>query len=279
MTRVPKHLRQQGFTLIEVLLAITITGFVLAGATSLIVSVSNIWTNRQSSHFFGDHVDGVAEFLKASFSEAGKEIALAQSTTTPQPAEGGSDPNQATTTTGDDPLETSFRITDGSNQRGRTSQPSGSSSSSALLRTTETPVGFAKPPGFRAAQDALLNFKLRTQPPIFVHPEGVPPLGIDVFLHFDSQDGLSALWYPLLQEEVEDERDLFRTQISPHVKGLIYVYWDESFERWEDETEPREGEDDQLLQPSYLKLLFEYEGVTAERIIRIPVTSRTALIY
>ena len=65
-----------GFTLIEVLLAITITGFVLASATTLIVSISEIWANRQNSHFFGDHVDGVTEFLQARLSEAGTEIAL-----------------------------------------------------------------------------------------------------------------------------------------------------------------------------------------------------------
>jgi hypothetical protein len=40
------------------------------------VSVTNAWLERQDRHFFEDHVDGVTEFLQASFSIAGTEIAL-----------------------------------------------------------------------------------------------------------------------------------------------------------------------------------------------------------
>jgi hypothetical protein len=46
------------------------------------------------------------------------------------------------------------------------------------------------------------------------------------------------------------------------------------------ETEPKEGEgDDQFILPRFIKLTFEYEGVTKERTLTIPVTSRNALIF
>ena len=58
------------FTLLEVILAVTIAGALLAGAATLMVSVTNAWLERQDQHFFEDHVDGVTEFLQASFSMA-----------------------------------------------------------------------------------------------------------------------------------------------------------------------------------------------------------------
>ena len=64
------------FTLLEVILAVAIAGALLAGAATLMVSVTNAWLERQDRHFFEDHVDGVTEFLQASFSMAGTEIAL-----------------------------------------------------------------------------------------------------------------------------------------------------------------------------------------------------------
>ena len=86
--------------------------------------------------------------------------------------------------------------------------------------------------------------------------------------------------YTPLQEDSEDLDDLRRTPISNLITKVEYVYWDERFEKWETETEPKEGEgDDQFILPRFLKLTFEYEGVIKERSLTIPVTSRNALIF
>ena len=264
-----------GFTLIEVLLAITITGFVLASATTLIVSISEIWANRQNSHFFGDHVDGVTEFLQARLSEAGTEIALDVA-------------NQGRGLTNDSPEEKEDdgpevrvvvnALEDGipANQASSNSQ---SQSQAGLIRTSGMPIDLARPPGFGSARDPLLNFRLREIPPLLVHPENTPTLGVDVFLYFKRDEGLSFLWYPLLQEEIEDERDLLRTQISEYVTDLTFIYWDERFERWEEDTEPRQDDDDDFILPRYLKLQFEHEGITVERTVTVPSTSRVALLF
>jgi Tfp pilus assembly protein PilW len=66
-------------TLIEVVLALAVAGFLLTAATSFVVSVSSIWSDRTQRHFFEDHVDGVTEFLRSALQTAGSSIALAES--------------------------------------------------------------------------------------------------------------------------------------------------------------------------------------------------------
>lgn len=278
---VRRSTQASAFTLLEVLLAITITGFVLAAASTMIVSVTNIWSNRQDSYFFEDHVHGVAEFVQSCFSNAGAEIALSN-----QDPESGTEPgNSERPPEGDiSTPEVSVSIGDGRGNRrtsGRsTSGRDSGAGGSSLLRRSEEPIGWAEPPGFAGYRDPLLNFKLKEHPPLLVNTDNAPVQGIDAFFYFEESEGLSLLWYSLLQEEVEDENDLRRTQISPYVTAVRYVYWDERFERWEEEDEPKEGEEnDQFLLPRYLKLTFEREGIVAERTIAIPVPSRSALLF
>lgn len=257
------------------LLAVSITGFVLAAASTMLVSVTNIWSNRLESHFFEDHVDGVAEFVQSSLTEAGTEVALAGADA---PNEDGENRQESENGNNNAP-EVSLRINRegarGNNRPGRQSDASGS----ALIRRSEDPVAWAEPPGFAGYRDPLINFKLREQPPLLVNRSNAPVPGIDAFLYFDRDEGLSLLWYSLLQEEVDDENDLRRTPISPYVKEMRYIYWDEDFERWEEEDEPQEGEDDQYLLPRFIKLIFEKDELTKERTISIPVPSRSALLF
>jgi prepilin-type N-terminal cleavage/methylation domain-containing protein len=257
---------QSGMSLLEVILAIAVAGFVLAAAVSMLVSISSIWSERSERHFFVDHVDGVTEFLNATLSSSGVEIALNDNgdTGTDSDAKGdGADiqqPNISISTAG----------TAGTN----------SDASGGLIRAADEPVGWARPPGFSDNKEPLLNFKLTTAPTLLVGLENAPLLGLDAFLYFDDSEGLSLLWYSTLQEDAEDINDLRRTVISPMVTKIQYVYWDERFEKWETEDEPMEGDgDDQYLLPRFLILTFEYEGETQERTLTIPVPSKSALIY
>lgn len=230
---------RDGMTLIEVVLAIAVAGFVLVSATSFLVSVSSIWAEREDRHFFEDHVDGVTEFLKACFSNAGMEIKL-------------------------------------ENDEG----DGGSQSSSSLIGTIGDAVAWARPPGFRDYEDPLLNFTLANTPPLLIGESDLPPLGVNIFLQFDKEEGLSLVWYSKLQEEVEDERDLRRTEISPLVTKLSYIYWDENIEKWEEEDKPMEGEgDEQFLLPRFIKIFFEKDGIQKERTLALPLSSKSALIF
>jgi len=262
-----------GMSLLEVILAIAVAGFVLAAAVAMLVSISNIWSDRSDRHFFVDHVDGVTEFMNATFSSAGVAIALKDSsetkTNSPQGENGAG--NQL-------PRVSISRTGGGSTRSGTDSNTS--NSSGGLIGAADEPVGWARPPGFSDSKDPLLNFKLTKAPPLLVGLENAPLLGIDIFLYFDNSDGLSLLWYSTLQEEAEDLNDLRRTAISSLVTKIHYIYWDERFEKWEEEDKPMEADgNDQFILPRFLKLTFEYENETQERTLTIPVPSKSALLY
>lgn len=63
--------RTQGFSLIEVLLALAVGGIVLMAASSLLVTIAQAWANRPATRdAFDAHVNGIAHFLAAVLEEA-----------------------------------------------------------------------------------------------------------------------------------------------------------------------------------------------------------------
>ena len=264
-----------GMSLLEVILAIAVAGFVLASAVSFLVSISTIWSERAERHFFADHVDGVTEFLNATFANAGVEISLDDS-------EFDNNTNTRNRNATDDSTpEVQLTVDNRSNsKRSNSSSTDNTSGNGGLVRAADEPVGWARPPGFANYKAPLLNFKLTDAPPLLVDLENAPLLGVDAFLYHEQDEGLSLLWYSILQEESDDINDVRRTAISQLVTAIHYVYWDERFEKWEDTEEPKEGDgDDQYLLPRFIKLIFEYEGETKERTLTIPVPSKSALIF
>jgi hypothetical protein len=260
-------------SLLEVILAIAVAGFVLASAVSLLVSISSIWAERGQRNFFVDHVDGVTEFLNATFASAGVEIAVSGSESgSDSESEGDNAPGA------ENPIEDDAIIVEPTNNNGAgedTTQSDG-----GLLQASEEPIVWAHPPGYSDSKEPLLNFKLSQAPPLLVGIDNAPLLGLDTFLHFDTTEGLSLLWYSILQEDTENIDDLRRTLISPLVTDIKYIYWDESFEKWEEEDRPLEGDGaDQYILPRFIKLTFEYAGETQERSFTIPVPTQSALIY
>ena len=62
---------RKGFSMIEVLLALTIGGLVLTAATSLLITISRAWAERPATRdAFDAHINGVAHFLTAVLEEA-----------------------------------------------------------------------------------------------------------------------------------------------------------------------------------------------------------------
>lgn len=63
--------KTQGFSMVEVLLALAIGGLVLTAATSLLVTISRSWAERPATRdAFDAHVNGVAHFMTAVLEEA-----------------------------------------------------------------------------------------------------------------------------------------------------------------------------------------------------------------
>ncbi|WP_269523860.1 PulJ/GspJ family protein [Coraliomargarita parva] len=276
-TRNRHSYRREAFTLLEVIFAVAVTSLLLAGAVAIVVGMTEGWAKRDQRYFFEDHVDGVTEFLRASFAAAGTSITL-------DTEDDSSSTEEETDTEGDTNTETDTNVsleTDTSTETDSTdTSTSDSSSAGGLITISEDPIGWARPPGFAGYEKPLLNFKLSSAPPLFVADSELPALGVDVYLYFKRDEGLSLIWYSILQEETEDIQDLRRTELSALVKEIRYIYWDESFEKWEEEQEPKEGDGaDQYLMPRYLKLIFEYKGETTSRTLAIPVVSRSALIF
>ncbi len=62
---------RNGFSLVEVLLALAIGGLLLMAASSLLVTISQAWANRPATRdAFDAHVNGVAHFMAAMLEEA-----------------------------------------------------------------------------------------------------------------------------------------------------------------------------------------------------------------
>ena len=72
--RIKRTRSRSGMTLIEVVLALAVAGFLLTAATTFVVSISNIWAERSQRNFFEDHVDGVTEFVNVMLRSAGTYI-------------------------------------------------------------------------------------------------------------------------------------------------------------------------------------------------------------
>lgn len=277
-----KSTPRAGMSLIEVVLAIAVAGFVLTAATSFVVSVSSIWSTRAERHFFEDHVDGVMQFMQSNFSRAGIAIATENA---------GNDENNEARDEGDaDSGEETIPQNDNSDQGAEikvglsdpsTQRENSKNSSTSLIQAEDNPIAWERLPGAGNYEDPLLRFELNALPPLFNAPEELPQLGgVRAFLQLDPQHGLRILWHPLLQEEVEDSDDLRSTQISALVQSMEYIYWDERLEEWEIETEPKKGDGlDQFLLPRYLRFTFIHEDVIETRRLALPVPSRSVFIF
>lgn len=274
-----------GFTLLEVILAVTIAGALLAAAATLMVSITDAWLKRQDRHFFEDHVDGVTEFLQASFSLAGSEITVENDESSSGAADSTEGDSEGENSSGDATENPRVSI-DMPGENGRDGGRPGradstqSDSGSSLLRLPEDPISWQSPPGFADFEEPLLSFRLQERPALLVQTDNAPIAGVEAYLHFEKDEGLSLLWFTPIQEASEDLSDLRRTPLSELVTQVEYIYWDERFERWETEEEPLEGDgDEQFILPRFLKLTFEYEGVRKERTLTLPVPSLKALIF
>lgn len=120
------------------------------------------------------------------------------------------------------------------------------------------PVQWARPPGWSDMDDPLLYFQQAEAPALFVR-EGLSLPAIQAYLYFDEREGLSVLWYSVLDaEEVEKESDLRRTPISAYVSGMDYAYYESEEDEWEITDEPMEDDDDNFRLPDFLRFTFTH---------------------
>jgi len=67
-------LKQKGFTLIEMVIAIALGAVILVAASSLLLSITQLWIKEEHLDDFQGHVHGVKTFLQTHFNEASYRI-------------------------------------------------------------------------------------------------------------------------------------------------------------------------------------------------------------
>ncbi len=223
---------RRGFTLIEILVALSLGGIILTAASFHLVSLGKIWTHDWSQRHYMHHKESLTTLMIRVFKEADSGFSS---------------------------LGTKGNI--------------------AGLR-------WENPPGESTLDDPFLRFYLKQPPPVLISN---PPLASSVvcYLVFDEDEGLSLLWYPLIQtrdgeEEVQDVDDLYRTTLSRFVSRVEYCYYDAEKEQWETEEEPLE-ENDKFMMPDFLKFTFRFHDEHEEEdfvsFIPLPPSEKDAPLF
>lgn len=135
------------------------------------------------------------------------------------------------------------------------------------------PILWNRPPGYSEFDTPLLSFTLREAPALF--GEGAAGLtDLRLYLYPTEDDGLFLLWHSNMLE-VEDLNDVNHSLVSSLVTEVAYAYYDEEFDDWELEDEPRTGDNvNEFVLPDFLRFLLRdtndneytfYVGIPQER--------------
>jgi prepilin-type N-terminal cleavage/methylation domain-containing protein len=246
---------RHAFTLLEVLLAITIAGSLIIAAVSLALSMGEVWGNGSGKRLFDQHVRGVTRFLDTILRQA-------------EP------PPDNTATSG-------AAAAQNEEQEARQEQQTGP----AALGTEggKEPVVWQEVRGNAYGNERLLTFELPTSPGVFAWPEQPLPFVVCA-LRVDPREGLFLLWKSRLEIDFEDEepRELL---VSRYVTGIRYFYYDadENNPKWEEEDRPRtgtvNGRAGEWLVPQRIRLTFEYKGDKQETDLIIPTAKLGVPVY
>jgi prepilin-type N-terminal cleavage/methylation domain-containing protein len=266
-----KQQKQSGMSLIEVVIAIAISGFILASAASFVVSITDIWSKREQRYAFFEHADGVSQFLKTNFRSAqiipSEDNSLQNSTNV-----------QATQT------NPSIQANSGSisiQTNTQSSQNTGNENDLDNEPQSDTNLFWQSPEFNQSSDEPILSFQIRETTPLLTSSKGVMPVENTLYLYFEPDEGLSLVHTSSLNETIESDDDYHRTMLSPFVKDMQYIYWDIETETWESLDEPMVSPDDEFtyLIPNFLKLSFKHKETEIERIIPIPKHSKHLILY
>jgi len=263
-----KQQKQSGMSLIEVVIAIAISGFILASAASFVVSITDIWSKREQRYAFFEHADGVSQFLKTNFRSA--QIIP-------------SEDNSLQNSTNDPATETnpSIQANDGSISIETNTQNTRSGNDLDNEPQSDTNLFWQSPEFNQSSDEPILSFQIRETTPLLTSSKGVMPVENTLYLYFEPDEGLSLVHTSSLNETIESDDDYHRTMLSPFVKDMQYIYWDIETETWESLDEPMVSPDDEFtyLIPNFLKLSFKHKETEIERIIPIPKHSKHLILY
>jgi prepilin-type N-terminal cleavage/methylation domain-containing protein len=223
---------KSGFSLPEVLVAITIGAALIVAALTFAFSMGELWGNGSETRTFDQHVRGVSRFLETMMRNA-----------EPPPEEAKSSVGQQQPT----PQE-----------------------QQTTVASAEPPIVWQKPRGNGYSGDELLTFELPESPGILVWPDQALPFVV-CSLRVDPERGLFLLWKSRLEIDFEDESPR-EFRLSPFVKSISYFYYDDSENNssWESRDQPETISGNEKEVPVRIRLHFAYHGLERTSDIVLP---------
>jgi prepilin-type N-terminal cleavage/methylation domain-containing protein len=245
-SRCAKHRR--GLTLLELLLALGLFALLMVAINTFVFSMGELWGRGAKERLFKQHARAVTHFLDRSFRESTLTSAFEGARAVePAPATGGQ------------------------TQQGQQQQQA----NQAQAQTgTETPtvrrvVRWAKPPA-DDFKPHLLTFEL-TEPPTLLPFPSTPLPHLTLQLELREGEGLWLLWNSALEKREDDKPPkAHETQVSPHIVGIIYDYYDPEAKTWSSEDKPKNGDAGDPVVPDRIRLKFKMEDEETETTVSIP---------
>jgi len=240
--RLPRS--RAGFTLLEILVAVTIGGSLLIAAVFFAFSMGELWGNGSEVRVFDQHVRGVTRFMQEILRQA-EAPPLIDAVGNVQAAEGAAAANAG--------------------------QP-------VPVTQEEAPVQWQEPHGL-GSNEELLTFQLAKSPGIFTWPEEPLPFVVAA-IRVEPRGGLFLRWKSRLEIDFVDAapREL---RVSPFVTGISYLYYDPTEENpeWEETDRPRNASGGELEVPTRLRLHFDYHGLERSTDLVLPQVAAGVPIY
>ncbi|WP_309385470.1 prepilin-type N-terminal cleavage/methylation domain-containing protein [Cerasicoccus frondis] len=196
---------QRGFTLLELILVVGLSGLLLTAAASLVFGLMTLKTSAEAGPQEAEHIANVRRFMEYIFAEAEPIQNLGD--------EGGTAPEEA--------------------------------------------VSWRNLPGSSGLNDKVLAFRLPGKIPLFSDSELYAP-EVDCYLKLVEDEGLYIYWQSdaMANENTDDVR---RSQVSPLVSKLEYLWYDDNDETWEISEELEENDEGGDDAPQFIRLTFGEE--------------------
>jgi len=238
--------RRSGFTLLEILVAVTIGGALMIAAVFFAFSMGELWGNGSEVRVFDQHVRGVTRFMQETLRQA-EAPPVVDALGNVQAAEGAA------------------------------GAPANNGQAAPVTQEA-APVQWQEPRG-AGGTDELLTFQLTKSPGIFTWPEAPLPFVVAA-IRVDPRRGLFLLWKSRLEIDFADAapREL---RVSPFVTEISYLYYDSTEENpeWEETDRPRRASGEELEVPTRLRLRFDYHGIERSTELVVPQIAAGVPVY
>jgi prepilin-type N-terminal cleavage/methylation domain-containing protein len=245
---------RRAFTLLEILLAISVAGILIAASSYMVVSFGTIWTLRTDDDSFEEHADGVAAFLSRSFDEASSRY---------QPTW----KEQKDSDTASDTSTEKVSEADSTKSNGYWSN-----AGVTMARIDDTSM----------SETPTLHFYFFQFPPALGEAAPSTTVGVEAWLKFDGKNGLYIVWkdiWSIEETAASSDKDLLRASvISPFVTKIEYIYWDSDMKRWEEYETPHENSDTYAV-PTFIRLTFTMNGQETVRTIHVQASARKMPLF